>query len=51
MFNWMTRVVWDLAGICNVLPAYRCLYGIVSVREGVISGAEFIVVFQFKIEM
>ena len=51
VFNWMTRVVWDLAGICNVLPVYRYLYGIVIVREGGINRVEFIVVFQFKSEM
>ena len=47
----MTRVVWNLAGICNALPVYGCLYGIVIVREGVINRVEFIVVFQFKSEM
>jgi len=29
----MTRVIWDIAGICNVLPVYRCLYGIIIFRE------------------
>jgi len=47
----MTRVIWYLAGICNVLPVYRCFYGIVIFREGGINRVEFIVVFQFKSEM
>ena len=52
MYNWTTRVVWDLAGIYNALPVYRCLYGIVVVvGESGINRIEIIVVFQFKSEM
>jgi hypothetical protein len=40
----MTRVVWDLADICNVLPVYKCVYGIVIAREGGINRFEFVFV-------
>jgi hypothetical protein len=47
----MMSVVWDLAVICNVLPDYRGLYGIIIFREDCIIRIELIVVLQFKSDM
>lgn len=47
----MTRVVSDLAGIYNVFPVYKFLYGVVNVGDGSVNRIEFIVIFQFKSEM